>query len=852
MSEASYSYFWFGGSFIKKLEPLLQEQGTVSGKLTGISPISEINSSMPEENGPLTRWLPELDARLAECGADYFLLDLQPALQKLLVSGNGRSAATAENQSRLTGGELAVVDPIVLPQKAVDQAMEGLAAVIAKHFPAGRIILIHTHNSSYWLAGKSLRTDNSPAPDESHSKWLGELEQQFCRLTGCHFVDVTKFYFYKKEAGRPLTNVIYENKCYLDVMDRILDITRGGDGKAGRPNFAYSLDRYVAYCVTMLRKPQRVFLNPKYFLNQLILAASDTFVKTYREELIELDKLDWTEPQEALDALDSLRPDSEIAKVCNAFYAAVNGNYTDESVDYSLMFRMEVVPEEVIAWLREEYAPRAKLHEKQINRHNAGFHFARMLGLDPEPFMTALTVERPTLIDVFGSCIGRTLFNVQENDFAVNRYWFHVPPFEFRNKPVKYEPGLFGEKPNWTDRLVRQQLDCGVYRAIRESESQWLVVDLYSLVGPNNYYYEECVFSDFDHRIAQKLKAQKISFMNGQNPIGSAEQVIAALDPWLNVIRKKYGDKIILVECRRTDYWIGDDNKIYHLASPSSCNDMLKAASDYVVEKLGCYVVDICDFFLPDECGLMRNTPMHKEDLFYQSAHDIVRQIVDTLPEQKRFERYSGRLHMRRLIRLARKNSLEVLEQALPLNELDRAVIRLGHERMRLWVKELVKICHKSDRSMSLEEVIASCGVSKDLAAALREAARTPKGKTPKLKSAYTRYTAGDGVIGGEAGTCNLPPIPEVKLNRIDWDGSGITLNWTSSKAANVRIYRRGREAGWVLVGKSGGGSYTDTTALPQDAYAYSLCAEVLCGDMTYLGSFTPPREVTPAEPGAV
>lgn len=845
MIEASCSYFCFGGSFVRRLLPLLREKGTVSGELTGISPISQISKSLAEQDGPLTCWLPELDARLADCKADYFVVDLQIALQKLLVSGGRMVNATAENQALLTRKLLAVADPVQLPKKTVTAAMEDFANVVLKHFPSQRIILIQTHNSPYWLAGNNLRSDGTPAVDAKHAKWLAEREQQFCQLTGCHLVDVTRFYFYQKEEGRPLTNVIYEKECYLDVAERIFDITRGGDGKAARPNFTYSLDRYTAYYYTMQRKPQRVFLNPAHFLDQLVLASGDTFIRKYREELIELDELDWSDPAKALAQLNECRPDRELTRVCNAFCAVLEGNYTDPDADYALMFRNEVVPEELIAYLKKEYAPKAKLLPSQINRYNAGFHFARMRRRDPAPYSTELTVEEPTVVDIFGSCICRTLFNVQENDFAVNNYWFHVPPFEFRNGPVEIAPDLFPEKPAWTDRLVRQQFECGVYQKIRDSKSKWLLVDLYSLVGPNNYCYGECIFGDFDNKIAKKLKAKKISFLNGQNPIGSREQVIAALDPWISVVTKKYGKRIILVAGQRMDHWIGDDGKIYQVAKSAEGDDFLRRAEEYFVEKTGCYSVDIGGFFLPDELGLMRNTPSHKEDLCYLASHDIVRHIVDTVPKQKRFARCSGDVYMKHLIRLAKKNSLAVLEQALPLNELDKAVILLGKDRMQNWQTDLAEIYERSEREMSLEQVITARGIREELAGALRTAALTEPAAAPKFKTAYPKYPETEGIISKVTADCSLPKFPDVKFKRFVNDKGEITVTWASPKAERVRIYRRCKETGWILLGSSAAESFVDDTVKPRTDYEYSLCAEVTQEDVTWLSNFTPVQKIT-------
>ena len=845
MSEASYSYFCFGGSFVRRLLPLLREKGTVSGELTGISPISQISKSVAQADGPLTCWLPELDAGLADCKADYFVMDLQIALQKLLVSGGRMVNATAENQALLTRKLLAVVDPVQLPKKTVTAAMEDFANVVLKYFPARRIILIQTHNSPYWLAGNNLRSDGSPAVDAKHAKWLAEREQQFCQLTGCHLVDVTRFYFYQKEEGRPLTNVIYEKECYLDVAERIFDITRGGDGKAARPNFTYSLDRYTAYCYTIQRKPQRVFLNPEYFLDQLVLSSGDTFIRKYREELIELDELDWSDPAKALAKLNECQPDRELTRVCNAFRAVLEGSYTDPNVDYALMFRNEVVPEELIAYLKKEYAPKAKLLPNQINRYNAGFHFARMRRRDPAPYVTELTVEEPTVVDIFGSCICRTLFNVQENDFAVNNYWFHVPPFEFRNQPVDIAPDLFPEKPAWTDRLVRQQFERGVYQKIRDSKSRWLLVDLYSLVGPNNYCYGDCIFGDFDNTISKKLKAKKISFLNGQNPIGSREQVIAALDPWINVVTKKYGKRIILVAGQRMDHWIGDDGKIYQVAKSAEGDDFLRRAEEYFMAKTGCYSVDIGGFFLPDELGLMRNTPSHKEDLCYIASHDIVRRIVDTMPKQKRFTRCSGDVHMKHLIRLAKKNSLAVLEQALPLSELDKAVILLGKDRMQNWQTELAKVYDRGEREMSLEQVITACGVREELAAALRTAALTEPAAAPKFKTGYPKYPEAEGIISKVTADCTLPKFPDVKFKRFVNDKGEITVTWASPKAERVRIYRRCKQTGWILLGSSTAESFVDDTVKPRTDYEYSLCAEVTLEDVTWLSNFTPVQKIT-------
>lgn len=852
MNETNKSYFLFGGSFFAKLLPALQNIGTVFGQWSGVSPISKISQSVKENTSGLTCWLDELDEHLSADPADYFVLDLQLALTKLIATDAGLVSASTDNLSHITRGEVTVVDPVILPKQTVSAALDRLIAVIAGHFSARNIILIHTHNSPFWLAGNSLRAEISPGADAVHAAWLEALEKEFCQKSGCHFVDVTKFYFYRKEAGRPLTNVVFEDECYLDVAQRIREIANGGSGKAERPNFEYSLDRYARYYFTLQKKPQQVFLNSNYFLDKLILCSSDNFVKQYRESLLELDLLDWHDPGKALALLRKFDPDSLLTKICAAFFAVCNKEYGLHDTDYALMFRSEVVPEEVIADLKKEYAPGAKLLPAQINRDNAGYHFARRMNLDPTPFTTGKTVIAPSVIDVFGSCVSRTPFNVQDNDFAVNNYWFHVPPFESRNKPVENADSLFSAKMNWKERLVKQQFDCQVYQKIRESTSEWLVLDLYSLVSPNNFFYKNCLYGDFDHAVSARLKAKRVTLTKEPNPIGSQDAVIAALDPWLEVIRKKYGNRIIMIDVQRFQHWIGDDEQIYTLPSASPSNAFLARAAQHVRSRTDCYQISVGRYFLPEESGYLRNTPTHMEDVGYLAVHDIARYIVDHEPKQKVFDQYSGQVHMARLERLRERNQPGALHKALPLTELDKAVVQLDHDTMRCWHDELAALYDSVAWTKTLEEVLAVCP-SEKLGNILRQAAKQALPDV-KIENNYRPYPDDGVIVGGFSGNCDLPTLPGVSMKQLVNSLDAVTISWTCPADTTVCVYRKEEGLPWIMVGFSKNGQFKDQTAAPLKEYQYCLCTEVQWQSRRYRGNFTLPKTIktVPAAPALI
>lgn len=841
MSDKHHTFFLFGGSFFSRLTPHLQKLGEVSGQMTGVSPLCQTAISI---QGSPYIWLDALEAQFQQCNAEYLVLDLQLAQTQLLCSSGCYFPASDEVLNLPNQKEIAVVNPLQLPPEYIDTAIDHLTRTVVKYFPSDRIILLHTQLSDYHLTGNQLRVNQTFVATPTQKQWMQDLEDCFRKKTGCHYVDVTRFYFYQKEPGRSLTNVIFEKECYLDLVNRIEAIISGGSGSALRPDFSLSLDRYVKYYFTLQKKPQRVFLNPDYFLDNLILSSSDSFVKQYREELLALDKLDWNQPETALQHMKQQDPSGILTRVFTAFYAVCQEDYKNNDADYALMFRCEVVPDVLISYLKEKYAPLALLLPSQINRYNAGYHFAKMRHLDTAPFTTPLTVAKPTVIDIFGSCISRTLFNVQDNDFAVNQYWFHVPFFEHRNSPVDYPSDLFPEKMSWTDRLVKKQFDGTVYRGIRFSAGEWLVIDLYSLISPNTFYFQDCLYGDFDHKISSKLKAKNINLYHDPSIFGTHEDVLRALNPWLNLVKRKYRKKIILIDSQRQNHWIGDDDLLYQMQTPFGCNPYLEKAADYVCKKLGCYRVRIGRHFLPDEAGYMRNTPVHKEDCCYQASHDIVRYIVDNKPRQKCFDQYPGQVHMLHLERLARKNSVGTLEQALPLSELDKAVVRLGYDGMISRHDLLARIYDTADWSLPLQKILRQYVSDPTLAAELRNASQQSVTPSEQPACAYSSYSPQEEIYSDLSGGCNLPKLPLVKLQQIANHLLGVRIVWNAAEGETVHIFRKAADSSWRQIGKSSDGAFIDRTIAPDTTYWYCICSQIPHPKQTncyLLGNFTVP-----------
>lgn len=842
MSIKKQSFFLFGGSFLHKLKPQLKQYGDVVGEMLGISPLSEYHYSDEKTEAQLTDWLEELDRRLQEAEADYFVLDLQRTEALLFCSGRRYISTTPENEAVIKRKEIALVDPTKLPKDWGMERMDRLAKVVKKHFADKHIILLHTHHPVFWLAGNNLRVNQTFVYSETKKKWMDDFEQYFHDKTKCCFIDVTKFYFYDKEPGKPLTNVIFEPYCYKDVAQRIQDILNGGDGSAARPAFAFSLKRYAAYQFTLQKKPFPMFLDKDYFLDKLVLSASAEFVQQYYDELITLDLLDWSNRNKSLKLISILSIRDELKQIVFALDAVLRGKYHETGIQYDVMFRNGVVPDEIIMELKKYAEKHFDVLPIQITQYNAGYYFALMQHMNPTNFVNEKTVIRPVIVDEFGSCVSRTAFNVQDNDFVVNHYWFHVPPFENRNPQIPCEPELFPEKLTWTDRLVKKQFEKKIYQDITDSEAEWLVIDLYSLISPNTYCYKDSVYSDFDQRISKELKAKKIAIWRTPNILGDVDDILNQMADWIELVKKKFGEKIILIDAHRLDYWIGDDNQIYRLKKKNDCNAFAARAFEYVQKALGCYAISISKEFLPDELGFMRNTPSHKENICYFATHDIIKKIVAEQPEQKLYTECPGEVWMKHWLHLSSDNSLDKLKKVFSLSEVDEAVLRLDPGLQKVYQKELAEIY---DLHMhSLQDVLKSYDFSQceELKYALnRPASEVIPMEFKEIKTDYPAYSRRSGIASGTSGLCKFPKFPKIKVKRIWNDKNVIRIQWESpeKKPVSARIYRKSEHEDWKLIGTDDTGSFEDTLISANTEYTYCLCAPVEWNEHVLLGGFT-------------
>lgn len=837
--EREIRYYLFGSEHMRRLGQVLEESGCIAGQMLGVSPLSDVDGGSEHT---LTSWNTALKEELLRVEADYVVLDLYTASRKLFSVCKRLLTATASNAALIQRGPIAVLDPNVLDEQRVFAALDRLIEALHVCFNYRQIILIHTNLPEFYWIGTAPRMRNNFASYGPRQAWFDRMERYFVEKTHCHVVDVTRCYFHQKEIGRPLTELIYEDRCYRDVAEQICRISRG-EAQRTRPNFRYSLQRYTQGRFTLYQRFATIFLDQTYLLDSLVLSSAERFVEDHLDDLAALDALDWTDVNAALAAMDNYRISKTVRKVVYAFARVSAGVYDDRRADYVVMFQNRVVPAVLVDALRKNLAGRDGLVSGQINRENAGYYFAKMMGRKPEHYMTEMTVVKPVLVDIFGSCISRTIFNVEETNFAVNRYWFQVPPFIAGNAKVSYPDDMFPEKPHWADRLVRDQFDGVIPGQMEQSQAQWLVVDLFTFVTVVQFRYKGCYYTDFNTRISKRLGAESVMVCDNPAVLGTWEEILEKMEGWFTAVRNKYGNRIILVNGQRSQYWIGDDDIIYCQKGKDQGTAFLERAFRDVAKRLDCYCIDTYHPFLPDEQAYISNTPAHKETECYCYAHELVRKITEEVPEQKYYSHIPGAIQLRRLRRLMAKNPPERIEAALSLSELDCCVIRLAPETMDYFHGKLEALYEAGIQS--LEELKRRKGESDSLLAELMSAweqcQREPKAAA--FDEDYKKYPVDGSVIGPGDGF-TMPLFRRIELRELVCDRNSVRLKCATAPNTPVVVFRRSAFSDWKLVTRGVAGYIYDTEVEPLTEYSYVVCTEAEVGGKRYISNFTQPQRI--------
>ncbi len=631
-----------------------------------------------------------------EEGVDCALVDLMVCASWLYrQSGKLKTLHDRDNPKE-------VYDPSVFKCTQFDKNFSAFMAALADRFPADRVFLIAASLPPYYAAQSQLRNINKAehiAEWKQSYKYIRKLEDRFIKKTGASVIQLAQYYFVKKHKGYEVSFVRYEETLYRDINQWFYEREQGMVRE--QPLFRFKLDRYVRYQYkTVHYKGFYRFLKEENMVDRLILSSPGEFVMDYYNDFLRLNTLEEQLHDESL--YEAVQRDAglseEFRKVVLGFLLLQDSEAAGQSPDmFRQMFKNTIVPDGVKKKLRDYWSKRG-VNPKKITNHNAGYYYAKMAWgageKEAKQFVSDHAVIEPVLVDVYGSCIACQPINEHisgATGVVHNHYYIHVPVYEGSEMPVEHPEVVWqGEPADEFEKNVRLQFEHRIEDDLKSSEAEWCLVDLFSLAAPRTFLYGDFCFTDFGNKTWQGLGAQNIHPWNGYyQELLQKPEFLERIHKWAGWIREKYGDKVILVDFKVSQYKIGDDGRLYNAyKNAGRKNEIIDKVYSLVKEWLDCYCIEFGREFLADDIGYASSSSVHYELDFYEAEADVIQKIIADRPAQKIYATYSNEMRVERILRLAGKNPPELLRQVFT-GKLDGLIVALPAETIAIYKREI-------------------------------------------------------------------------------------------------------------------------------------------------------------------
>lgn len=630
-----------------------------------------------------------------------------------------------------------IVDPLLLSDNEIRNSLDAWIDMISVKFNR-KIILISSFLPNYYIVNGCIKDCKKNLEREKEYEFIKKWEKYIINKISPAVISLQNFYFLKKPVGFEINDSLFEEYCYMDIWNKMEQFLFLGEID-NKPCFRFSVERYIKYYYnTIMVKAYNVFLDKSCSIDNFVLSSPEGIVKKFKDELI----------------LKKYGEETQ-NKIFDDLFLDFEKFIIDDSVNNKkaakLLFQNDIVTSEELNKVKAEYKKKYGTGEKKINSKNCGYYWAILNKIDEENAIEycqdAKNISN-VLIDVFGSCVGRVCLNDRytlNSRLVTNHLWWHVPMYG--GQAIDYPSDLFPSKMNYKDRNVKLQFDDKVNEDIENSNADWLVVDLYSLVAPKTFEYHGLIYTDYDTIISNKIEARRVKAWGENSVLGDVESVLARLQGWIKTVKKKYGNKIILIKTVFSDYWIGDDLKIYKwVDSTREQNKHLEKIYDVLKRELNCYSIEIMQYFMSDECGYSIKSPIHMQLPFYNIVNRKINYIIDNQPEKKCYDTYAGIERVEVISNLLKVNKLEVLKHFFN-QKLDDIVLQIPQEIIE---KNKIKIASWYDFNYDNKELIlrnmdfSECG---ELEYAIENVDSTVEDNYINAKTRYPDYVLSEAKL---------------------------------------------------------------------------------------------------------
>ena len=585
---------------------------------------------------------PELDAKnrldkfLTECKSEYLLLEVSDLRASLFETKEGCFYRYADVKKYQGSGGISlegeVRSPLDVKENLFEKSLESLRIMLEKKWGGQKIILIsavplpgYINNGGYFISG-SERWRNI-------SRLIWEYEGALFRGLGCHYIDITQFYIPYGQAD----SYSFSDRFYTELEDKIWAIM-------GRENAGYVCGlsdehRYFTVAEVMNSIYRKSALNRlldiENIVDTCVAYTNRAFIEANISELANLKEK--TREQKDLkkqrQLLDERNPLERILLVI--FKVLHEEKLESQEYEYILRRHFEIEKE-----ICEKTGDKLEgffsgFSKKMVTVQNVK-EYLRILDLEERgEFGKAeekmWQIKNPILVDIWGSCISRFIFDYADETEArgrlvVNRYVYHANPLNF-NKGMEDYKQVKGLRENvYAEQNLKIQLEGQLKNYYMNSGSPWIIVDFYALFSSDVFRCKEVLIvcgNNTGEKYFTGGKAKRIFHEL------SYEEILDGLKEFAEFLNKRYGGHIILIGAHNTErYQKNGSTCFFHNQSEiREINAFLKRIELDFANICGCYYINLSQYVLSDDMWMLEMSPFHFEKRLYMKEYEIIEKI---------------------------------------------------------------------------------------------------------------------------------------------------------------------------------------------------------------------------------
>ena len=511
-------------------------------------------------------------------------------------------------------------------EKVWKTALKKYAKTISSYYAKDRIILVRLKFSDMCVKQDQLRNGKNR---NALNKRIRMYEDYLISLLQPVVIDVAGGYFADGTSGMVTA---YEPLFYDDVRIKTdMVIRRETDGSIcfDKPDINLWLCRVIRYYDNMTaRAYQSKLLDRTYAADRLIELTSKRFTAENAAYLVLLRENEVKSYDDAKIILGRMYGAEKVIAVINAV-TCIDGDLSEcRYEDIRIIFDENfIVKKQLAKKLTEVY--------KYANTDNCERIF--LIKDDINALCEYEKACKPTVVDIWGSCISRETVNRNLSGIFVDKYIFKQPFLLSEEPDISFDINIGADKfcgSSWRKRTVKEAFLHEGRQILSDSTADWLIIDMYDLICNMKKYcgslfeVDDFIFrTDFYRTIADKCES---TYLFKEK---SREYLDKSLESFSVFVNERYGKNVILIKADLKSSYITLDNKISELSDSDNTFEKKKAFiaeyEDKFAQQTNCYVIDISKrYYADDRFPLGGAHIVHYEDEFYNQCCKHISEIL--------------------------------------------------------------------------------------------------------------------------------------------------------------------------------------------------------------------------------